>query len=405
MVVLYREPGIAMPFEDRINHNDYAVSYVTKDFARALIPESAAAAVVLEDFSAAPSAVRDLCECFGIPERIIARNEGDLLMAADLRAEFRIEGEYPEHVLPFRDKLVMSEAIARAGISIPEFACASDEAAIRGFADLHGFPLIVKPRLGGSSRGVVRFDSDDGFVALPDLNSQPYLVQRFCPDGVGHVDGVWTGTGLGPWRASQYVNSCLDFASGGTRLASVEIDDRRLIEHLGEFTESVCRTLSKNRPQVVHLEFFLGREQNGTLRIQFLEIAARVGGSEIPHLWREVHGYDLLGASLDIQLGRQPVVAPLCDGCVCGFLVIRPPVPPPCRVVATYFDPRPMNRPEPYAATIPENETMITQSVGYINVGATFRFRGSSSTEVLNSIQRTISAFRMECEPVKPFTE
>ncbi|GAA5079834.1 ATP-grasp domain-containing protein [Nocardia iowensis] len=400
VTVLHRAPAIAMPFADRIDHDHYAVSYVTRKASMLTVPEGAAEVVVLDDFAAAPGAIRELANRFGIPERIVARSEHDLLTAADLRVEFGIQGNYPEHVLPFRDKLVMCEAISGAGIPIPEFACAADRAAVESFAAVHGFPLIIKPTLGAGARGIVQLNAPNDLAELPDLDSQPYLVQHFCPDDVGHVDGVWLGTELGPWRASRYLNTCLDFAAGGTRLGSVEIDDRDLVLRLGAFTESVCMTLSKGRPQVFHLEFFLGSEQDGTPRIQFLEIAARVGGAEIAYIWRDVHGYDLLGASLDIQLGRDPAAAPLGDE-IGGWLVIRPSVPIPCRVLGTHLSLRPTEWSAPYGGDIPEPGSVISETAGYINVGATLRFLGTSSADVMASIQHTAAEFRMHCAPVE----
>ncbi|WP_297622911.1 hypothetical protein [Nocardia sp.] len=45
-----------------------------------------------------------------------------------------------------------------------------------------------------------------------------------------------------------------------------------------------------------------------------LEIAGPMPGAEATHLWREVYGYDLLGAALDIQMGRTPDDRPLREG-------------------------------------------------------------------------------------------
>ncbi|MEU7769689.1 hypothetical protein AB0B25_32200, partial [Nocardia sp. NPDC049190] len=193
--------------------------------------------------------------------------------------------------------------------------------------------MIVKPRLGLASRGVIQLNSSFDAAQLVESAAEPRLVQQFCPDDILHIDGLWTGAELRPWRASRYLTKCADFDRAGV-LSSVEIDDRDLLAHLEVFTGTVCAELSGADPLVFHLEVFLGRERDGVPRIQFLEIGARPGGSEIPFLWREVHGYDLMAAAADIQLGRRPRSDPLPSSRVAGWLLVKPSIPLPCTVTA-----------------------------------------------------------------------
>ncbi|WP_330249717.1 hypothetical protein OG874_25810 [Nocardia sp. NBC_00565] len=395
VTVIHRVRGVEVPYLDRIDHNAYVVTYVcAKDLIDGIPVHAAAAVERLDDMTRAPDAVRALAARFGTPDRIVALHEFDLLIAAQLRVEFGIAGDRPDYVLPFRDKLVMGATVAGAGVATPPFAQATELTAITDFASAHGFPLIVKPCLGAGSKDIIRLNSIDDCAALPDLSSEPFLVQRFCPDEVGAVDGVWTGTELGPWRASQYLGTCLEFASGGTSLGYVEIDDPAVIAALTTFTEAVLTALSKGTPTVFHLEFFLGRT-GGTPRIQFLEVAARASGGETTHMWREVHCYDLLGAAVDIQLGRIPAADPLIDDSVVGELLIHPPVTPPCTVVDVRLEVPPTHA--PYHSSVPQPGTAITETFGYADVGAAFRFRGSSTAEVVNAMRYTAAGFRMDC--------
>ncbi|WP_194290906.1 ATP-grasp domain-containing protein [Nocardia aurantia] len=356
--------------------------------------ELAAEVVTLDDMSEVAAAVRALAQRFGRPERIVALSEFDLLVAAQLRAEFGIAGDRPDYVLRFRDKLVMGEAVRAAGVSAPDFRAAPDAAAVTEFAREYGYPLIVKPRLGAGSAGILKLDGPADLVRLPDLAAEPYLVQVFCPDGVGAVDGVWTGTELGAWSASAYRGACLEFANGGASLGYIEIDDAVVLEALKEFSTSVLIALSNNVATVFHLELFLS-VVDGVVRPRFLEVAARIAGGETTHMWREVHGHDLAGSAVDAQLGRPLAAEPLTDGWVVGELLIHPPVTPPCTVVATHLD---VSREyAPYHLSVPAPGTEITETFGYVDIGAAFRFRGRSTAEVTEAVRHTVAGFRMDC--------
>ncbi|MGO4618216.1 acetyl-CoA carboxylase biotin carboxylase subunit family protein [Nocardia sp. 2YAB30] len=398
VTVIHRVRGVDVPYTERIDHGANLVTYVCARSVLDGIPTQAAAAVtVLDDMSLVPAAVRDLAARFGTPERIVAMHEYDLMTAAELRVEFDIPGDRPEYVMRFRDKLSMADTIAAQNVVIPAYSDAPDVRAVMEFAADQGFPLIVKPRLGGGSRDIIKLDSEADISELLDLSSEPFLVQRFCPDEVGAIDGVWTGTELGPWRGSQYLGTCLEFANNGTSLGYIEIDDPELIGPLATFAESVLSALSKGVPTVFHLEFFIGRDGDSP-RIQFLEVAARACGGETTHMWREVHKYDLLGAAVDIQLGRTPATASLADGAVVAELLIHPPVTPPCTVVDVQWDVPHTHA--PYHYSIPQVGSVITETFGYADIGAAFRFRGSSNAQVLESVRRTVKGFRMVCAPL-----
>ncbi|MFC9897629.1 acetyl-CoA carboxylase biotin carboxylase subunit family protein [Nocardia sp. NPDC127579] len=395
--MIHRVRGVDVSYLERLDHESTAVTYVCAENAVAGIPGVSAAEVVpLQDMSEVGPVVLDLARRWGRPERIVALSEFDLLAAAELRAHFAIPGDRPDYVAPFRDKLVMGRQVVAAGVRAPEFAPAPNLAAVEEFAAVHGFPLIVKPRLGAGSRDVVKLDSIDDLAALPDLAAEPFLVQRFCPDEVGAVDGVWTGARLGPWRASRYVGTCLEFAASAPSLGYVEIDHPVLNSALAEFATTVLTALSPNTPSVFHLELFLGGSDTAP-EPRFLEVAARVAGGETSHLWRELHGHDLFGTALDLQLGREPVIAPLLEGVVAGELLVHPPVSPPCTVLAARLDVPDANA--PYYQSIPRPGSVISESFGYTGVGAAFRFHGASTAQVVASMRRTAERFVFECAP------
>jgi carbamoyl-phosphate synthase large subunit len=79
------------------------------------------------------------------------------------------------------DKIKTANFLRDAGFPYPETAPASDEVGIDRIVAEFGFPIIVKPRIGSSSRNVFLVNSTDEIHAartlVPDL-----IVQRFLPD-------------------------------------------------------------------------------------------------------------------------------------------------------------------------------------------------------------------------------
>ncbi|MCF3137334.1 ATP-grasp domain-containing protein [Streptomyces olivochromogenes] len=403
IVVVHRWRDRHARYEDYLDHRAHQVTYVTTRLARDSVPAAAAAAVVVpatDDTEAVWRAVTGLRARFGPPDRLLALNEGDLDTAAVIRERLRCAGQTPAALARFRDKLTMNQTVARAGVPVPRFADAPDERSVRAFADRHGLPVVVKPRRGTASRGVVRVESPADLPHLGALPPEPRLVQEYCPDDIVHIDGLWTGERLGPWRASRYVNTCVDFTQGQA-LGSVEIDDPRLLAELSEFTARVAGALS-DEPWVFHLEAFVGASADGRPAIRFLEAGYRVGGAEIPFVWREVHGIDLMRAAADIQLGRTPDLPVPERWRTGGWLLVPSPVPAPCRVLAHDL-PAPQDPAEaPYAVVVPAVGQVIPRVGGYEHVGARFRFRGDSSGEVEKAVLRTAAQFRLECAPETP---
>ncbi|MFC6087727.1 ATP-grasp domain-containing protein [Saccharothrix lopnurensis] len=395
ILVVHRWRDHHARYADYLDHAAHRVSYVTTALGAESVPPTAADVVVVaatDDLAQLRAAVDRL----GRPDRVVALNEGDLDAAAALRDELGCPGQGPDALAPFRDKLTMVTAVAAAGVPVPPTAAAPDTAAVLAFADDEGWPVVVKPRRGTASRGVrvLRGPADlAGADLTADLAAEPHLVQAHVPHEVLHVDGLWTGEALGPWRVSRYVNTCREFTEG-VALGSVESDDDAVRAAAGSLAARVGAALGDG-PWVFHLEAFAERTPEGVL-LTFLEAGARVGGAEIPFLWREVHGVDLMAAAVDIQLGRAPVCADPGLGGIGGWLLVPVPVPAPCVVVESGLD----LADGPYAAVVPAEGSVIPRVGGYEHVGARFRFSGPTSAEVEAAVGRTLAALRLRCAPV-----
>jgi hypothetical protein len=197
-----------------LDHARYHVSYISTAVGLASVPPVAAATVLVDatdDLVAVRAAVRDLAVRYGAPAAVVALKEDDLLVGAELRREWQCPGgPRPHDLLVFRDKGAMCQAIHQAGLAVPAFAEAHDADTVVDFAADHGWPVIVKPRIGSSSAGVVRLEGPADLAAVC-FDAEQLLVQAYYTDPIYHVDGVFDGTDVVTYRASRYVNTCLGF--------------------------------------------------------------------------------------------------------------------------------------------------------------------------------------------------
>ncbi|MFE0644607.1 ATP-grasp domain-containing protein [Streptomyces sp. NPDC058877] len=404
LVVLHRWTDHYADYDQYLARSAHRVSYVTTEQALRHLPVARAAGVELvdstEDTKAVAAAVDRLAERHGRPTRIVALQETDLDTAAALRDGWGLPGPGTEELAPVRDKLLMAEHLEAAGLPVPTTAAAEDHVAVARFAAAHGWPLLVKPRRGTASADVTRLGSPQELAAYAFPPGVEMIVQPWVPDRVLHVDGVFSGDGIGPWRASRYLNTCLEF-TGGQALGSVEIDDPAALERIGGLAASAARALLA-RDSVFHLELF--ESEDGTLTV--LELGARPGGAEVPFVWREVHGTDLMAYAFAHQAGLPVPAAPRHrddagstgrGAEVGGWLLVPPSAPLPCRVRSATLPDAPLA----YAREIPPAGRLMAGG-GYEHSGARFRFRGTRTAEVEAAVRETVRTTALHCTPVDP---
>ncbi|WP_069172163.1 ATP-grasp domain-containing protein [Streptomyces griseus] len=383
-----------------VDHRENAVTYVSTEVGLGSVPAEAAG-IALVDATDDPvqvrSAVAGLTGRHGIPHRIVALKEDDLLVAAGLREDLGLPGPYPADLLPFRDKFLMCRAIAAAGLPVPAFASADSPGEVADFTSVSGWPVVLKPRIGSSSAGVRILSGPADLAGLPAF-TEPMLVQAFVEHPIHHVDGVFDGTRTSRLRVSRYVNTCLGFREGAF-LGSVEVDDPGVVRAVTEAADGYLAALTDG-PTPFHLEVFVERTPDGAHCV-FLEVGARVGGAEIPFIWRDLHGYDLMRAAFELQLGLAGTAAETAPptGEVGGWLLIPAPEARPC--VITHVTSMLGGRTGPYAESIlPPGEVLPEADAYYEHVGGRFRFRGRTSGEVEAALTDTAARFRVTAEPV-----
>lgn len=405
-MVLHRWAAPYALYEDYVDHTVDRVSYITTPIGVGGVPAGAAAMRIVaatDDPDEAETALRSLEVGLGAADAVIALKEDDLLVAAGLRARRGLPGWSAEDLRVFRDKLAMAKAAADTGERMPVSAAAESAGDIADFGRTHGWPVVLKPRFGSSSTGVDLVTEDD--LAAFDLDGRvaslgPHLVQTIAAGALVHVDGVHADGALPVWRAHRYLNTPLGFRAGGW-VGSVEIDDPAVLSSLYDHTLSIVSRLARGRSTVFHLETFVSSGDSGPI-CTFLEVGARVGGAEIPLLWRDVHGHDLMGVAFRLALGEPAEITSEDSrsgrGDLAGLLLVAAPAQRPCEitssqtVLGTGWAPAELYGED----VVPAGKVISDADAYYEHVGGRYRFRGTDTAAIENAILTVAGRVRID---------
>ncbi len=110
------------------------------------------------DTNAAIAAIRDWTRGVTI-DRVSCLWEPGVELAAAIRAALGVPGQTPEQARRFRNKELMKQALAEAGVRVPRHRAARSAREVREAAEQVGFPCIVKPIAGAGSQDTFRCDS------------------------------------------------------------------------------------------------------------------------------------------------------------------------------------------------------------------------------------------------------
>ena len=273
-----------------------------------LSPEQAAEAFlrleVLDDYdsSALENAVRRLHAELKVTQ-ILTTGEGEVLRAADLRAELGIPGQGVISARAYRDKYLMKSCVAAAGVDVAAMRLARDESELRDFAAAAGYPLVIKPVAGAASVGVHLLADEAALEAfLAREGVQGYLAEGFVPGDMYHVDGIMRDGEIVHGWPSRYLYSQWETMSLARPNISGMISRRHpLFRPLHEHTARAIAALpAPPGPCAFHAELFNPSED----RVVFCEIACRPGGGGIVETYERAFGVNLYRATLLGQAGR-----------------------------------------------------------------------------------------------------
>ncbi|MGY0234326.1 ATP-grasp domain-containing protein [Longispora urticae] len=399
VIVINRFTGPFADYAAYLDHDTQHVTYVTLDAYLSAVPPTAAEVLLvadLHDHATVRAALDPALDKYGPPALIVALHEQNHAVAVLLREEFDVPGPRTADVHRFLDKHDMLRAAEAVGVPVPEHALVTSRAELDAFAARVGWPVIAKRLRGAGSTGVTRLDGPDQEIhASPD---SPLVVQRYLPHTVLHVDGYYTGEKLGPWLASEYMNVPGSATVGplaftlGEAVGSVELDDpvrlAAVEAFLGRIIPGMCA-----EPWVFHLELFLTPDNECV----FLEVARRPGGGEIPFVWREVHGIDLMELEFRLQCAEVPEVPEFGPAeRITGQLLVPALADVPYRVTAA---PSMAGAPGLYAEVVPPVGTVVWNKISYMYAGGRFRFVGTDSKTVAVQVMDVAARYTVSSEP------
>jgi len=243
-------------------------------------------------------------------DRIVALDEYDMETAATLREHLRIPGMGLTTMRYFRDKLAMRMRALDRNLRVPDFVPVVNHGDIRYYLDHVPGPWVLKPRQEASAIGIKKIHAaQDLWPILDQLGDKQssFLLERFVPGEVYHVDSVVSEKEIVFANVSKYGQPPMNVAHGGVFTSFTVPREGEADSGLRAINRELIATLGLVRG-VAHAEFIQAHD-NGNL--YFLECAARVGGAYISemveaatgiNLWREWARIEIAGDDGSYQL-------------------------------------------------------------------------------------------------------
>ncbi|WP_328647461.1 hypothetical protein OHS58_06205 [Amycolatopsis sp. NBC_00348] len=231
--------------------------------------------------------------------RVVSFAEADVLAAARLRDLLDLPGQRGPSAAAYRDKALMREHLADAGLPGPHWQRVETAAEVRGFASRFALPLVVKPRWSSGSVGVRLLHTESDLAGLP-ATLPGHLAEQFVPGDVVHVDGlVVDGRRVFALPAAYTELGCLahlqDSGSGSHLLAGDHPWRAALCEELWQVVDALPSAGSL----LLHAEFFVAEGRRPVL----CEIASRLPGHPIPPMLDRALNCDLRRTWLRVAAG------------------------------------------------------------------------------------------------------
>src|SRR5262245_23469585 len=158
------------------------------------------------DFNEPEAAARQVAEFAATHPTvaILAVDDGATLVAATAAERVGLPHNDPSSALAARDKLVMRERLAAGGVPVPAFRPYPLTSDLVVIAHEVPYPCVVKPTRLSGSRGVIRADTPEEFVAAFERTRRMLigeggdtatclLVEKFIPGVEVALEGLLTG--------------------------------------------------------------------------------------------------------------------------------------------------------------------------------------------------------------------
>jgi biotin carboxylase len=236
-------------------------------------------------------------------DRIVALDEFDMETAATLREHLRIPGMGLTTMRYFRDKLAMRMRALDREVRVPDFVPVVNQEDIRYYLDHVPGPWVLKPRQEASAIGIKKIHAPaELWPLLEQLGDKQssYLLEKFVPGDVYHVDSVVSENEIVFANVSKYGKPPMNVAHGGVFTTFTVERGSAADAGLRAINRDLIAALGLVRG-VAHAEFIQAHDDG---EFYFLECAARVGGAFINemveaatgiNLWREWARIEIAG--------------------------------------------------------------------------------------------------------------
>src|SRR5246500_2453896 len=226
-------------------------------------------------------------------DRIVALDEFDMETAATLREHLRIPGMGLTTMRYFRDKLAMRMRALDRKVRVPDFVPVVHHGDIQYYLNHVPGPWVLKPRQEASAIGIKKiYTAEELWPVLEQLGDRQstYLLEKFVPGDVYHVDSVVSENEVVFANVSKYGKPPMNVAQGGGVFTSFTVAR-------GSENDSALRAINRDLIAalgllrgVAHAEFIQAHADG---HLYFLECAARVGGAYINEMVEAATGINL----------------------------------------------------------------------------------------------------------------
>jgi biotin carboxylase len=229
-------------------------------------------------------------------DRIESNWEIMVLTAARLRERLGVPGMSLDAVRGFRDKQLMKERVAAAGLRVPRAARVRSAAEAQAAAERFGYPLVLKPIAGAGSADTYRANSarDLETILARTQHVKEASVEEFVDGEEFTYDTVCINGRPAFMNVAQYLPRPLDARSNewiSPVITTVRQLDQPALRDGLAMGRGVLRALGMGTG-FTHMEWF--KKPNG--EVVFGEIGCRPGGA---------HLVDQMNYTCDIDLFRE----------------------------------------------------------------------------------------------------
>lgn len=233
--------------------------------------------------------------------RFVALDDFDVEKVALLREHFRMPGMGRTTAHYFRDKLAMRIKAKDEGVNVPEFTSLFYNEDINDYANRVPAPWLLKPRMEASATGIKKINSkDELWQIVNDLGDERdnYLVEKFAPGDVFHVDGLNVNGKVKFARVSKYLDTPFEVAhSGGIFRSATSKIGSKIEKDLQKMNAQVMKAFGMQFG-ASHTEFI---QSKATGELFFLETSSRVGGANLAEMVDYASGVNLWGEWAKIE--------------------------------------------------------------------------------------------------------